>query len=119
MIIPSVKLRTAAAAVAMSAALIGFGTGSASATGWPPLQEGAYLYSGTTGTGTVTKVDLDDFGTCHTLAQSALSVQIVSGSAALELYSGADCTSATPWRTGTLTQTDLPWAMLSYRVVKG
>ncbi|MET8543273.1 hypothetical protein ABZW03_21875 [Kitasatospora sp. NPDC004799] len=65
----------------------------------------------------MTAVDLDDFGTCHTLSTSARSVQVVSGSAALVLYSGAGCTGAYPWGTGSLAQFDLPWPVLSYRVV--
>ncbi|MFE3906497.1 hypothetical protein ACFXPY_41215 [Streptomyces sp. NPDC059153] len=117
MFTPNARLRSAAAAATMAAALIGLGAGAANAAGWPPLQEGAYLYSGTTGTGTVTTVDLDDFGTCHTLSKAALSVQIASGSASLELYPGAGCAGAPPWRSGSLTQTDLPRATLSYRVV--
>ncbi|MFF4354842.1 hypothetical protein [Streptomyces sp. NPDC001530] len=66
-----------------------------------------------TGTGTATEADLGDLGTCHTLSASALSVQVVTGSASLELYPGADCTGAVPWRSGSLAQTDLPWAALS------
>ncbi|GGZ28087.1 hypothetical protein GCM10010300_83990 [Streptomyces olivaceoviridis] len=112
-----VKLRSTAAAAAMAAALIGLGAGAANAAGWPPLQEGAYLYSGTTGTGSVTKVDLGDLGTCHTLSQAAQSIQIVNGSASVELYSSAGCGGTTAWRSGSLTQTDLPRPMLSYRVV--
>ncbi|SNX88385.1 hypothetical protein SAMN06272735_8830 [Streptomyces sp. TLI_55] len=110
------RLRGAVAA-AFAAALIGVGAQSAAAADWPALREGAYLYSGPTGTGTVTEVDLGDLGTCHTLTTAARSVQIASGSAALELYSGPGCTGAFPWRSGSLTQTNLPWAMLSYRVV--
>lgn len=112
-----VKLRSTAAAAAMAAALTGLGAGAANAAGWPPLQEGAYLYSGTTGTGSVTKVDLGDLGTCHTLSQAAQSIQIANGSAAVELYPSADCGGTTAWRSSTLTQTDLPRPMLSYRVV--
>ncbi|CAM5522269.1 hypothetical protein GCM10010345_79670 [Streptomyces canarius] len=112
-----VKLRSTAAAAAMAAALIGLGAGAANAAGWPPLQEGAYLYSGTTGTGTVTVVDLGDFGTCHTLSQAVQSIQIVNGSASVKLYPSADCGGATAWSSGSLTQTDLPSPMLSYRVV--
>jgi ferric-dicitrate binding protein FerR (iron transport regulator) len=112
-----VKLRSAAAAAAIAAGLIGLGAGAANAAGWPPLQEGAYLYSGTTGTGSVTKVDLGDLGTCHTLSQAALSIQIATGSGSVELYPSADCSGTTAWRSGTLTQTDLPRPMLSYRVV--
>jgi hypothetical protein len=101
----------------MTAALIGLNTGAAHATDWPPLKEGAYLYSGPTGTGTETAVDLNDVGTCHTLSEPAASVTIVSGSAALLLYSGPDCTARWPYGTGSLAQWDLPWEMLSYRVV--
>ncbi|MGW2836566.1 hypothetical protein ACWCWD_02045 [Streptomyces sp. NPDC001493] len=117
MFTPRVKIRGAAAAVTMAAALIGLGAGAANAAGWPPLQAGGYLYAGANGTGTVTTVDLDDFGTCHTLSEPVLSVQIASGSGSLELYPGADCAGATPWRSGSLAQTGLPRAMLSYRVV--
>ncbi|MFF4763377.1 hypothetical protein [Streptomyces sp. NPDC001276] len=101
----------------MAAALIGLGAGAADAAGWPPLQEGAYLYSGTGGTGSVTVVDLGDFSTCHTLSTAAKSIQIATGSGSVELYSSTDCTGTTAWRSGTLAQTDLPRPMLSYRVV--
>ncbi|MEE4543107.1 hypothetical protein V2S66_14155 [Streptomyces sp. V4-01] len=114
---PRIAPRSAAAVAVTAAALIGLGAGTADAAGWPPLQEGAFLYSGTTGSGTVTRVDLGDLGSCHTPASPARSVQIVSGSASLELYSGAGCSGPTAWRTGSLAQGDLPWAMLSYRVV--
>ncbi|MFD7135237.1 hypothetical protein [Streptomyces sp. NPDC059894] len=110
-------LRTTAVAATMTATLIGLGAGAANAAGWPPLQEGAYLYSGTTGTGSVTEVDLGDLGTCHTLSRAAKSIQIADGSRSVELYPAAGCSGATSWRSGTLTQTDLPWSMLSYRVV--
>lgn len=110
-------IRGTAAAVTLATALLGLGAGAADAAGWPPLREGGYLYAGADGTGTVTTVDLDDFGTCHTLSEPALSVQIASGSASLELYPGAGCTGVTPWRSGSLAQSALPWAMLSYRVV--
>lgn len=116
MFMPNVRLRTVAVGAAMAGALIGLGAGAADAAGWPPLQEGAYLYSGTNGSGAVTEVDLGDRNTCHALSPSALSVQIATGSASLELYSGSDCTG-TGWRSGTLTQTNLPRPMLSYRVV--
>ncbi|MFE9611432.1 hypothetical protein [Streptomyces sp. NPDC006012] len=116
MFTPRAKLRTAAATATMAAALIGLGAGAANAAGWPPLQPGAFLYSGTTGTGTVTKPDLADFGTCHNLSQPVRSIQIANGSASVELYSGADCTGWS-WASGSLTQTDLPVAELSYRVV--
>ncbi|MFJ3175410.1 hypothetical protein ACIPJK_32195 [Streptomyces roseus] len=108
-------LRGAAVLSALATALIG--AGAAHAADWPELKEGAYLYSGTHGTGTVTVVDLDDLGTCHTLSAPAGSMQIVSGSASLVLYSGADCAGAVPWASGSLAQSDLPRAALSYRVV--
>ncbi|EYT81859.1 hypothetical protein CF54_16845 [Streptomyces sp. Tu 6176] len=117
MLMPKSKIAGAAAALTAAAALLGLGAGTAGATDWPPLQNGAYLYSGPTGSGAVTKVDLGDAGTCHTLSSPAVSVQVVSGSWALELYSGAGCTSRHPWRTGSLDQENLPWNMLSYRVV--
>ncbi|GGZ21154.1 hypothetical protein CP967_01900 [Streptomyces nitrosporeus] len=110
-------LRIATGVTTMTVAFVGLGAGAASAAGWPPLQEGAYLYAGPTGEGAVTEADLGDLGTCHTLAVPARSVQIAAGSVSLELYSGTDCAAATPWRTGSLARTDLPWAMLSYRVV--
>lgn len=87
---------------------------------WPEWKEGAYLYSGTGGTGTETEADLNDVGTCHTLSEPILSFQVVSGSGALELYSGADCTTVMPftvWRTGTLAKNHVPWVMRSYRAV--
>ncbi|MER7844269.1 hypothetical protein ABTZ03_10035 [Kitasatospora sp. NPDC096077] len=99
------------------AAVLGLGAGSAQAAGWPPLQPGAHLYSGTGGSGAATAVDLADLGTCHTLAAPARSVQVVSGSASVVLYPGAGCTGAVPWATGSLAQSDLPWPVLSYRVV--
>ncbi|MEV4340610.1 hypothetical protein [Streptomyces sp. NPDC049590] len=115
MFIPRKKIRGAAAA-AMAAALIGLGAGAAGAAGWPPLQEGGHLYAGSNGTGPVTTVDLDDLGTCHTLSGASLSVQVVSGSSSLVVYSGTGCTGAA-WASGSLAQSDLPWAALSYRVV--
>ncbi len=114
---PKTRVGSAAVAAAMTAALIGLNAGAAHAADWPPLREGAYLYSGLQGTGTETVVDLNDVGTCHTLSQPALSAQVVSGSSAILLYSGADCTARWPWGIGSLTQENLPWAMLSYRVV--
>ncbi|MEE4546974.1 hypothetical protein V2S66_34045 [Streptomyces sp. V4-01] len=36
---------------------------------------------------------------------------------ASELHSGAGCAGDVPWRTGSLAQNDLPWHMLSHRVV--
>ncbi|MFF0739670.1 hypothetical protein ACFYVL_04640 [Streptomyces sp. NPDC004111] len=111
------KLRGALAVTALTVALTGVGAGAASAADWPPLTAGAHLYTGTHGTGTATTVDLDDLGTCHTLSAPARSVQVVSGSASVVLYQGADCSGTSPWATGSLAQSDLPWAVLSYRVV--
>nr|WP_245695468.1 hypothetical protein [Streptomyces antibioticus] len=105
------------ATAALAAALTGLGAQTAVAADWPALREGAYLYTGTSGTGTATAADLGELGTCHTLPAPVRSVQVVSGSASLELYAGADCTGAA-WRSGSLAQTDLPWAMVSYRVVR-
>lgn len=116
MFTPRAKLRSAGVSAIAAMALFSVGTSTADAAGWPPLQEGAFLYSGTTGSGTVTQVDLSDLGTCHTLTLPARSVQVVSGSASLELYPDAGCTGAS-WRTGSLAQNNLPWAMVSYRVV--
>lgn len=118
MFTPRPKLRTAAAVATLAVALTGLGAGSASATGWPPLQEGAFLYSGTHGTGAVTAVGLDGPGTCRTLGGPVRSVQIVSGSASLVPYPGADCTGTHPWASGSLAQSDLPQPALSYRVVR-
>ncbi|MEU3354409.1 hypothetical protein [Streptomyces sp. NPDC037389] len=117
MFIPRAKLRSAAAAATTAMALIGLGAGTANATDWPPLREGAYLYSGTHGTGTVSTVDLTDLGTCHALPVPPRSVQIISGSASVVLYPGAGCTGTHAFATGSLLQDDLPWAALSYRVV--
>ncbi|MEV5980958.1 hypothetical protein [Streptomyces sp. NPDC052114] len=118
MFTPRAKLgASTAAAATMALALMGLGAGTANATGWPPLQEGAYLYSGTQGTGTATTVDLGDFGTCHTLPTPARSLQIANGSASVVVYPGAGCTGASPWASGSLTQSNLPYAALSYRVV--
>ncbi|MFF7454568.1 hypothetical protein [Kitasatospora sp. NPDC008115] len=109
-------LRTAAAAA--TAALVGLGAGTANAAaGWPPLQEGGYLYAGANGTGAVSAVDLGDLGTCHTLTKPVRSVQIVNGSASVLLFTGADCTGVHPWASGSLAQSDLPAAALSYRVI--
>jgi hypothetical protein len=117
MFTPKAVRRSSAAAATMVAAAIGLGAGTAQATGWPPLQPGAHLYSGTGGSGAVTVVDLDDFGTCRTLSTPARSVQVASGATSVVLYSGAGCTGAYPWATGSLAQSDLPWPVLSYRVV--
>ncbi|MFJ9690858.1 hypothetical protein [Kitasatospora sp. NPDC101183] len=118
MFTPNAVFRGSAAAVAVAAAVLGIGAGSAqAAAGWPPLQPGAHLYAGTGGSGAVTTVDLDDLGTCHTLSAPARSVQVVSGSASVLLYAGEGCTGANPWATGSLAQSNLPWPVLSYRVV--
>ncbi|MFJ7909152.1 hypothetical protein [Kitasatospora sp. NPDC096204] len=117
MFTPKAVLLGSAAAATVAAAVLGIGAGSAHAAGWPPLQPGAHLYSGTGGSGAVTTVDLDDLGTCHTLSAPARSVQVVSGSASVVLYAGAGCTGAHPWATGSLVQSNLPWPVLSYRVV--
>ncbi|MFF4819126.1 hypothetical protein ACFY2K_31630 [Kitasatospora sp. NPDC001309] len=110
-------LRGSAAAAVAVAALIGLGAGSAQAAGWPPLQPGAHLYTGTDGSGAVTTVDLGDLGTCHTLAAPVRSVQVADGSASVVLYPGRGCAGAVPWGTGSLAQSNTPWTMLSYRVV--
>lgn len=110
------KFRRTAAVAIMATALAGLGAGAANAAGWPALQEGAYLYSGATGTGSVTRADLGDLGTCHTLSVAARSVQVANGSASLEVYAGADCTGGA-WLSGSLAQSNLPFAALSYRVV--
>ncbi|MFJ3793400.1 hypothetical protein [Kitasatospora sp. NPDC090091] len=117
MFISRAHLRGTAVAATMAAALLGLGAGASDAAGWPPLQPGAHLYSGSGGTGTVTAVDLGDFGTCHTLSMPARSVQVVSGSASVVLYPGAGCTGGYAWATGSLAQSNLPWAAQSYRVV--
>ncbi|MFJ9443224.1 hypothetical protein ACIRRH_15340 [Kitasatospora sp. NPDC101235] len=117
MFTPQVKLRSAAVTTAMAAALIALGTGAAGATGWPPLEPGARLYSATGGQGAVTTVDLTDLGTCHTLSTPARSVQVANGAASVVLYPGADCTGGHAWATGSLAQSNLPLAALSYRVV--
>ncbi|GAA2217342.1 hypothetical protein [Streptomyces nogalater] len=116
MFTPRTKIRSAAAAATMAAALIGLGAGAAGAADWPPLQEGGYLYAGSNGAGAVTAVDLDDLGACHTLSQASRSIQIVSGSRSVVVYSGTGCTGAS-WASGSLAQSNLPWAALSYRVI--
>ncbi|CAL9339564.1 hypothetical protein SUDANB178_00237 [Streptomyces sp. enrichment culture] len=116
MFLPRTKIRSAAVAASMAATLIGLGAGAAGAAGWPPFQEGGYLYAGSNGTGTVTTVDLDDFGTCHTPSEPSLSIQVVSGSSSVVVYSGTSCTGYS-WGSGSLAQSNLPWAALSYRVV--
>ncbi|MER7705156.1 hypothetical protein ABTX81_19960 [Kitasatospora sp. NPDC097605] len=112
-----VSLRTTLRTAAAAAVLVGLGAGAAHAAGWPPLHEGGYLYAGAGGTGAVTVVDLGDLGTCHTLAGPVRSAQVVDGAASVVLYTGAGCTGAHPWATGSLAQSDLPAAALSYRVV--
>ncbi|MFJ4622361.1 hypothetical protein [Streptomyces sp. NPDC088812] len=116
MVTSRTKFRTAVAATTMAAALLGLGAGAANAADWPALKDGAYLYTGTDGSGDVTEVDLGDIGTCHTQAQSVRSIQVVNGSASVVLYSGAGCTGSS-WASGTLAQSNLPVAELSYRVV--
>ncbi|MFD8598194.1 hypothetical protein ACFV1L_24640 [Kitasatospora sp. NPDC059646] len=113
--LPRFRAATLTAATALS--LIGLATGPVHAAGWPPLQPGARLYTGTGGTGTASTVDLGDVSTCHTLAAAARSVQVASGSASVVLYTGAGCTGAYPWATGSLAQSDTPSPVLSYRVV--
>ncbi|MFJ2766822.1 hypothetical protein [Streptomyces sp. NPDC087300] len=117
MFTPGTRLRSTLVAGGLAVALTGLTAGAASAADWPPLQEGAYLYSGTQGAGTVTPVDLGDVGTCHTLSTPARSVQIASGSASVVVYPGAGCTGATSWASGSLAQSNLPYAARSYRVV--
>lgn len=117
MFTPKARLRSAAVTTAMAAALIALGAGSADAAGWPPLQPGAHLYSGTNGQGSVTTVDLADLGTCHTLAAPVRSLQVANGSASVVLYPGAGCTGSAGWASGSLAQSNLPQAALSYRVV--
>jgi hypothetical protein len=85
---------------------------SATAADWPTLQEDAYLYSGTHGTGTLTKVDLNGLGTCHALSQPVRSMQIANGSASVVPYSGAGCTRS-PRASGTLAQNNLSVAGLT------
>ncbi|MFF8910636.1 hypothetical protein [Streptomyces olivaceoviridis] len=111
---PKAKLR-AAAVVATAAALIGVGTGSASASDWPSLKWGGYLYTGYHNTGSEIVVDLTDFGTCHTLSEPISSVMIVSETANLHTYTGADCTGFS-FAYGGLRQTDVTPPQLSYRV---
>ncbi|MFH9347627.1 hypothetical protein [Kitasatospora sp. NPDC017646] len=117
MFTPKTVLRGSAAAAATIAAVIGCGAGPAQAAGWPPLQPGAHLFTGIDGSGTTTTVDLGDLGTCHTLPAPVRLVQVANGSASVVLYSGAGCTGAVPWGTGSLAQSNTPWEMRSYRVV--
>ncbi|MQY11263.1 hypothetical protein SRB5_13780 [Streptomyces sp. RB5] len=114
-------LRRAAAAT-MAAALIGLGAGTANAAPkpleWPPVQPGAYLYTGVMGSGTVTQVDLDDVGTCHTLDTPVLSSQIVSDPEMLNIWNGPDCTGSQMFNSaGKPTNMSFQYAMWSYRVV--
>ncbi|MFF8381530.1 hypothetical protein ACF07V_36075 [Streptomyces sp. NPDC015661] len=64
----------------------------------------------------MTNPGLDDVGTCHDLTQPARSLQIIKGSAAVVLYSGADCTGQVG-AGGSLAQSNLPFADLRCRVV--
>ncbi|MFJ7497317.1 hypothetical protein ACIQZB_40595 [Streptomyces sp. NPDC097727] len=109
------KLSATTVVLTAAGALLCLGAGTATAADWPDLIPGAYLYAGPNGTGTVTTVDTGDYGTCHTLSEPAVSEQVASGSAALELFRGADCTGQS-WATSSLSQANLPWSALSYRV---
>ncbi|MFF4379828.1 hypothetical protein [Kitasatospora sp. NPDC001547] len=111
------RLRGAVTAAAMAAALVALGAGAAGAAGWPPLEPGARLYSAADGKGAVTTVDLADLGTCHALAAPVRSVQVADGAASVVLYADAGCGDARAWATGSLAQSNLPLAALSYRVV--
>ncbi|WP_316520043.1 hypothetical protein [Kitasatospora brasiliensis] len=115
---PKANIRRAATTAALAAALIGLGAGAADAAGWPPLQPGARLYSAADGQGSATNVDLNDYGTCHTLSTPVRSMQIVNGSASVELFPSGDCVSDYWWASGSLGQSNLPFGALSYRVVK-
>ncbi|KJS52596.1 hypothetical protein [Streptomyces rubellomurinus] len=117
MFTPKAVLRSSAVTAAVAAAVLGLGAGGAQAAGWPPLQPGAYLYTGTGGSGAVTTVDLNDFGTCHALSTPARSVQVANGSASVQLYPGAGCTGSYSWLSGSLAQSNLPFPAQSYRVV--
>ncbi|MFE4516899.1 hypothetical protein ACFRMQ_22200 [Kitasatospora sp. NPDC056783] len=117
MFTPKANIRRAATTAALAAALIGLGAGAADAAGWPPLQPGARLYSAANGQGAATTVNLGDLGTCHTLSTAARSVQVANGSASVVLYPGAGCTGTSAWATGSLAQSNIPFAALSYRVV--
>ncbi|KOV92008.1 MULTISPECIES: hypothetical protein [unclassified Streptomyces] len=112
---PKAKLRTAAVVATAAAALTGLGAGTASASDWPPLKWGGYLYTGFHNSGTETVLDLTDFGTCHNLSEPANSEIIVSETASLTTYSGTDCTGY-GFRSGGLSQTDYLLPALSYRV---
>ncbi|MFE4973286.1 hypothetical protein ACFRAR_14365 [Kitasatospora sp. NPDC056651] len=116
MFTPKANIRRAATTAALAATLIGLGAGAAGAAGWPPLQPGARLYSAANGQGAATTVNLGELGTCHTLSTAARSAQVASGSASVVLYPGAGCTGG-GWATGSLAQSDIPFAALSYRVV--
>ncbi|MGA5821281.1 hypothetical protein ACPC54_25840 [Kitasatospora sp. NPDC094028] len=117
MFTPKAVLRGLAVTAAAAAVVLGLGAGGAQAAGWPPLQPGAYLYTGTGGSGAVTTVDLNDLGTCHTLSTPARSVQVANGSASVALFPGAGCTGSAGWLTGSLAQSDVPFPAVSYRVV--
>ncbi|MGW1530208.1 hypothetical protein [Streptomyces sp. NPDC002159] len=110
----AVRLASVAAA---GAALVAFGSGTASASDWDNWSEGAYIYAGPNGTGEETVVDLGDFGTCHTLSAPAASVVIINGDASLVFYQDAGCTSQ-PFATGSLFKGNLVRPVLSYQVVK-
>ncbi|MFF0304389.1 hypothetical protein ACFYTV_27220 [Streptomyces sp. NPDC004562] len=112
---PEAKFRTATVVATAAAALIGLGAGTASASDWPPLKWGGYLYTGHHNSGTETVVDLTDFGTCHTLAQPVSSLAIVSETSSITTYSGADCTGY-GFRSGGLAQFDFGLPQASYRV---
>ncbi|MEU6601332.1 hypothetical protein [Streptomyces flaveolus] len=113
---PKAKLRTAAVVATAAAALIGVGAGTASASDWPPLKWGGYLYTGYHNSGTETVVDLTDFGTCHNLSKPVNSLLIVSETSSITTYSGTDCTGYA-FKSGGLAQSDFGLPQLSYRVV--
>ncbi|WP_449346589.1 hypothetical protein, partial [Streptomyces xanthochromogenes] len=119
MCISKANIRSAMAAATLAAALAGLGGDGgrgrlASAAGGRLSLHGHPRHRHQ-----VPTVDLSDLGTCHTLSEPCRAVQVVNGSASLLLFSGAQLhRRATRGPADPSLQSDLPWAMLSYRVIR-
>ncbi|GHH83730.1 hypothetical protein GCM10018793_46540 [Streptomyces sulfonofaciens] len=110
------KLATAATAAALLALAGGAGSATAADVG------DVFFYSGTGQSGSRTPASLDDPGTCHNLAEPALSgldyaVDYVN------VYFNSDCRTGAPGTSsdlyyvlGSLHADDFPYPAVSYRV---